>query len=131
MLVVEDDAILRDLMERLLGEAGYRMVAVGSAEAAIGLLKAEPLAVDLVITDYGLPGMGGAELIRWIAARHPELPIISTSGWDLPPTGDHPPAGVTHLHKPFTLERMLEAARAALAHARRTRPDSTDGRAVS
>jgi len=78
ILVVEDEAILRPLIEEMLNQGGYGVVTVGSGKEAINLCQEQP--VDLVITDLGLPDMDGLEVIRSLRGSHPDLPIVAMSG---------------------------------------------------
>ncbi|MGB9129254.1 MAG: sigma 54-interacting transcriptional regulator [Thiobacillus sp.] len=74
ILVVDDDASLRELITLRLEANGFRVEAVGSGEAALGQLAlARP---DAVLTDMQMAGMDGMALFRAIHARDPALPVI-------------------------------------------------------
>ena len=74
ILVVDDHAIVRSGIRRLLTEPHYRVAEAASGEAALErLAKAVP---DLVILDLNLPGLGGLELLRRILKGHPGLPVL-------------------------------------------------------
>jgi len=71
ILVVDDEAALRRVLERSLTRSGYRVVSVGSAEAAYELLVSQP--ADAVLLDIHLPTMSGLALYLAIVHRWPAL----------------------------------------------------------
>jgi len=74
ILVVDDDAALRELITLRLEANGFRVEAADSGEAALGqLARARP---DAVLTDMQMAGMDGMALFRAIHARDPALPVI-------------------------------------------------------
>lgn len=77
VLVVEDDADLRDAMLMMLESFGLESVGVPTAEEAVERF-AEPF--DLLMTDFDLPGMNGVELLDACRTRHLHLPVIFLSG---------------------------------------------------
>lgn len=80
ILFVEDDEDQLITTPRLLESMGHAVTAVGSPEEAAALVEDEPDSFDLVISDYDMPGMSGAELARTIAKAVPWLPVILVSG---------------------------------------------------
>jgi DNA-binding NtrC family response regulator len=78
ILVVEDEAYVRDSLVELLRFRGFDVTAVGSvAEATASLLRAS---VDLVLTDLRMPEADGLELLRRLQASSPELPVLILTG---------------------------------------------------
>ncbi|MGI9246210.1 MAG: response regulator [Steroidobacteraceae bacterium] len=67
VLVVDDDARARELMRIILRHAGYRVLAVAEATAAVALLAVERPAV--ILADLLMPGMTGIEFCRWVRAN--------------------------------------------------------------
>ncbi|WP_169747412.1 hybrid sensor histidine kinase/response regulator [Belnapia moabensis] len=113
VLVVEDEAVLRRLAERVLGRAGHALLLAESAEAALHLLERAPVPAMLV-SDIALPGMDGRELARRLRGRWPGLPVVLTSGY--PGLREELAAeGFQLLAKPYTPAELM----AALAGARR------------
>jgi two-component system chemotaxis response regulator CheY len=66
ILVIDDDAMMRRIVQAVLTGAGHSVVEAESAEAAIALLQQEPF--RLIVTDWTLPGMSGPELVQHIRA---------------------------------------------------------------
>jgi PAS domain S-box-containing protein len=79
VLVVDDDAGVREVTSAMLSERGFRVIEAGSGGLALDLLRQE--AIDLLLVDYAMPGMNGAETAA--AARHmkPNLPILFVTGY--------------------------------------------------
>jgi len=71
ILIVDDEAPVRRVLERMLGRSGYRVLSTGSAEAAYSLLESEP--ADAVLLDIHLPTMSGLALYLAIVHRWPTL----------------------------------------------------------
>lgn len=81
VLVVEDNADVRAVTVSLLEQLGYRTVAVEDATAAIDALGQSP-AISAVFSDVVLPGqIDGLLLARTVKARHPEIPVVLTTGY--------------------------------------------------
>jgi len=117
VLVVDDDAAMRDLLQMELQGAGYGSELVGSGDAALSVLEREP--IDVVVTDLRMPGRSGTELCREIVQDHPSIPVIVMTGFgSMEAAIEAIRAGAyDFLTKPFpfetlqiTLERALESA---------------------
>lgn len=78
ILVVDDDAQLRDLMRRMLELGGFEAVEAGDGDEALKRLRQQP--VSLVITDILMPNREGLETIIELRRLQPEVPIIAMSG---------------------------------------------------
>ncbi len=110
VLVVDDEAFIRETAQETLNDAGYQALTADGAEAALRIVDARGSAVDAVITDLRMPSMDGFELIRRVHAQHPNLPIIAASGMADGRTDDAVEAGArTFLAKPFTAEKLQAA----------------------
>jgi DNA-binding NtrC family response regulator len=80
ILIVEDDWMTRSALGDYLAEKGYRIsLAENGREGLQALEKGD---IDLVITDYAMPAMGGDELIIQLKKANPHLPVILISGFD-------------------------------------------------
>ncbi len=74
ILVVEDEKIHRDLLEKTLREEGHRVWSVSRAEKALGILNQED--IEVAILDVRLPGMSGLELLRRIKRDWPSIEVL-------------------------------------------------------
>jgi CheY-like chemotaxis protein len=111
VLVVDDDEAIRGLVQLILIEAGHRVSTARSGEQALGLIDEEVF--DLILTDYRMPGMSGAELVGRVR-EHPhggDVPILLVTGT----LDDGPLEGLDiegRLPKPFDVGRLLALVRA-------------------
>ena len=80
ILVVDDDSAVREVTAAILQDLGYTVVEAGSGGAALDLMGHEP-APDLVLLDFAMPGMNGAEVAREVRQRRPGLPILFVTGY--------------------------------------------------
>jgi DNA-binding NtrC family response regulator len=80
VLLVDDDAAIRDTLAHHLGRSGYTVTTADAAEPALGMLVAvDP---DVVITDVRMPGMNGLELVALLRQRMPELNVIVITAYE-------------------------------------------------
>jgi two-component system, OmpR family, response regulator len=79
VLLVEDDDDNRELMGEVLEAAGFEVSS--AASGAEGLAALRRSGVDVVVTDVGMPGMGGLELARAAKEIAPTVPVIVVTGW--------------------------------------------------
>lgn len=116
MLFVEDDDYLREVIGAMLERADRRIVACGSAEAALEQLAQAPF--DVLVTDISLGAMSGMDLARRVLASSPRAWVIVSSGYAidteaLSALGPH----VRSLPKPFEsddMDRLLDEVRSSL-----------------
>ena len=111
ILVVDDEDLVRELVERTLREEGYRVQQASHGTAAIGLLELHAPSVSLVICDLVMPILGGREVSDWIKQHCPEVPILFISGYPrayLEAYHLYDPS-VPMLRKPFLPSKLLEA----------------------
>jgi CheY-like chemotaxis protein len=80
ILLVEDDDAVRRLTREILEFSGYRVLESADGREAFSAIEREEGNVDLVITDLVMPGMGGDEFAELLAARHPQIRVLYTSG---------------------------------------------------
>lgn len=122
LLIVDDDHQLRGMLAAALAEHGYRVREAGGGSAALALLaESEP---DVMIVDFAMPEMNGAELAGLAWECHPDLPIIFASGY-AETEAIEVIAGkdAVVLRKPFRMEQLQEAIAQKLA--RRTTTTKT------
>ncbi len=111
VLLVEDETLVRMTTAEMLADLGHEVLEAATAEEALDQLDG---AVDLVITDIGLPGTDGLTLAATARQRAPALPVIVATG-QLPPRDTN---GFVWLAKPYD-DQTLQAA---LAEATETQP---------
>jgi two-component system, response regulator PdtaR len=101
VVVIEDEALVREHAVILLEECGFSVADFGSADDALPFLESRGGAVDVIFTDVRLPGrLDGLGLAEMIARRWPRIALVVTSGHDA--LGDpRLPEGVTFLAKPW------------------------------
>lgn len=124
VLVVEDEPLLLKLTLRVVERLGYHARGAASGDAALALLREDPKAFDLLVTDIRMPGLSGTELVEAMLAAGIDLPVLYVSGQiDAPlPVTDQATRPHHFLPKPFAVERLAEEL-AAL----RPRPAQADG----
>jgi two-component system, cell cycle sensor histidine kinase and response regulator CckA len=81
VLLVEDEDLIRDLAEQILGEAGYRVLPAANAGEAMEIAERLDEPIDLLLTDLVMPGISGADLAQRLALRHPGMRILYMSGY--------------------------------------------------
>lgn len=115
VMVVEDDAPLRDLTERILRDAGYVVRSAESAEDALARIEAGDT-IDLLLADVVLPGMSGVTLADCMTAARPALKVLYMSGYADDGLGAVELKAVEGqlLRKPFTAAQVVAMVRTAL-----------------
>jgi PAS domain S-box-containing protein len=116
ILVVEDDEPLRDLVVRMLQDAGYQVIEAKNAETALDIVKASKAGIDLLLTDAIMPGKSGTELLQQAKLIRPELHSLLMSGYtgDLVALRGERLPQAAFLEKPFTRRSLLRKVRSAL-----------------
>jgi two-component system, cell cycle sensor histidine kinase and response regulator CckA len=119
VLVVEDEYAVRHLICRVLRGKGYRVLDAPNAEAALALAAERREAIDLLVTDLVMPGLGGAALAAQLVAHHRGLRVLFITGYA--------PAAVERqgelavgsglLEKPFSADQLARRVREVLAAA--------------
>jgi signal transduction histidine kinase len=118
VLVTDDDADVRLVIERMLRACGYRVLTAATGDEALTLLQGETVRVDLMITDVVMSGMSGLELGRSVRARYPGMPILFMTGFSsASPEELESVSPLPVLPKPCTMEALARAVREAIAGA--------------
>jgi CheY-like chemotaxis protein len=113
ILLVDDDNAVREITRVILSDLGYRVTEAGSGGAALDLIERES-DIDLVIIDFAMPGMNGAEAARRIQSRRPTVPVLFVTGYaDRSALGGIPEAQI--IRKPFVDDDLSKRVRLALA----------------
>jgi len=114
ILIVEDEAKMRRLLELNLGEDGFSTLSAEDAESGLKLLRENP--VDLVLTDLKLPGMNGLEFLQAIKRQNAALPVVVMTAFGSVETAvEAMKAGASdYVLKPFSLGEMRMVIRKEL-----------------
>jgi len=111
ILMVEDTALVRNAVKRMLTTLGYQVIDVTTGEEAIAVLQSEA-AIDLLFTDMILPGgMGGSELALAAQRLRPGIRILLTSGYTQTravPTASDGSTSLPLISKPYTKAELAE-----------------------
>ena len=114
ILIVEDEAKMRRLLELNLGEDGFSTLSAEDAETALQILRHET--VDLVLTDLKLPGMGGLEFLHSVKDSSPAVPVVVMTAYGSVETAvEAMKRGASdYVLKPFSLSEMRLVVRKEL-----------------
>ena len=113
ILVAEDEAQVRKLVDRVLTQLGYRVLSAASGTEALELDASHQGPIHMLLTDMVMPGMGGGELSRRIRERHPGMKVLLMSGYSEElVAAEH--GDVPFLPKPFTPEELATKVREVL-----------------
>lgn len=117
LMVVDDQELLRRGLRMLLDSTGEATVVAEARDGEHALALLERTEVDAVLTDVVMPGMGGVELIRRCAERHPGLPVLALTTFDTEAVVTEVlEAGASGLLlKDTSPETIVDAVRTALA----------------
>ncbi|WP_439579561.1 ATP-binding protein [Elioraea sp.] len=108
VLLVEDEDGVRRLSTRALENAGWRVLAAASGEAALQMLDAEPVPPAALVSDVVMPGMDGTQVVKAVRARYPKIPVVLVSGYSESAAIDGLPDEDLHfLPKPYTLRQLV------------------------
>jgi CheY-like chemotaxis protein len=116
LLLVEDDAHLRDMLAEILREAGYSVLEASKPTDALALSAATKETVDVVLTDVIMPGMSGREMEARLLSARPGTPILYMSGYTDEAIDQHGvlDADAHFIQKPFTTPALLEKLRSVV-----------------
>jgi len=116
ILVVEDEARVREVVVQSLGAWGYEVLVTANGEEALAMGVARKSQIHLLLTDVVMPGMNGRDLSRMLAKIHPETRTLFTSGY-----GENIIAhrgaldeGIDFLGKPYTMDVLARKVREIL-----------------
>ena len=110
ILFVEDDAILRLLLSRVLRKLGAQVLEAPNGTKAVRLAKARDEPIDLLVTDVMMPTMDDFELADQFASTHPETRVLLVTGYadesEFVRRGLQK-SGCSYLLKPFTQDALI------------------------
>ncbi len=111
VLVCDDDPTVLKALQRMLAVGGYAVVAFSDPLEAV---KQDLTEIDLLLSDVSMPGLRGPELAAALRGKRPELSVLYVSGFTEDIDLSTSPAPL--LHKPFSLDALLEAVARVLEH---------------
>ena len=79
LLVVDDEMVMRNLLEKILSRDGYKVLLAENGEQALEVLETER--VDIVISDMKMPRMSGFELLKTLKQEHPNVAVIMMTAY--------------------------------------------------
>jgi CheY-like chemotaxis protein len=117
ILIADDDAATRELARRALESEGHAVTAAQDGSDALERFEAASGAFDLLVSDVEMPGLDGIALVGRLRAIAPELRVVLMSGF-AGSVGRAEEIGAPEprmISKPFTLDQLRSAVKAALA----------------
>jgi CheY-like chemotaxis protein len=116
VLLVEDEAIVRQLVAEILESNGYTVLRAGDGPSALELLRRHTGGIDLLLTDVVMPGMSGPEVAGAVAAMRPGTQVLYMSGYTDSAIDHHGVLehGIAYLAKPFTADELARTVREIL-----------------
>jgi two-component system response regulator RegX3 len=111
-LLVDDDASVRESVEKVLRGAGYEVVLAAGGLEAIAKFQAQ--SIDLILLDIGLPNLNGWEACRHLARERPNVPIILITGQAGQFKSALAAGAVALMEKPLDAHRLLEVVQEIL-----------------
>jgi len=115
ILVIDDDPDVRGFIVETLEEEGYNVRE--AADGREGIAEVERETPDLIVLDFIMPGLSGAEVARHVLDRRPDQPILFVSGYSETEAVKRTAPGAPLLAKPFRAEALQKAVRGALTPA--------------
>jgi PAS domain S-box-containing protein len=115
LLLVEDDALVRDMATEILEAEGYQVITAPDPETALAR-AGEVATLALLISDVVMPQMTGPQVAERLREQRPGLPVLLISGYadEALEARGALPAGLEFLHKPFSNETLVQKIRAIL-----------------
>src|SRR5436309_1418005 len=111
ILIVDDDAAQRSLLDSFLKSQGFETQPVSSGEQALAVLQAED--ISMMISDVRMPGMSGLETLRRARQRHTLLPVLLVTAYPgvRDAVGAMRDGALNYLTKPIDLDELLASVR--------------------
>ena len=116
ILLVEDEAVVRQLVAEILESNGYSVLQAADGPSALELLRRHSDPVELLVTDVVMPGMSGPEVAQAVMSMRPGTQVLYISGYTDSAIGHHGvlEPGIAFLQKPFSSEDLARKVRAVL-----------------
>jgi two-component system, cell cycle sensor histidine kinase and response regulator CckA len=116
ILLVDDEAFVRDLGQRILSQAGYTVLTAANGVEALALFAKKEKEIDLVIMDLIMPEMGGEACLQELLRIDPGVKVLVASGYsaDISMRGPLEVGAKSFVSKPFRLKELLRQVRKVL-----------------
>jgi PAS domain S-box-containing protein len=116
VLLVEDEEVVREVLEEALGELGHRVLSARDGLDGLRVFSEHQGEIDLVLLDMNMPELNGDEVFRLIRARAPGLPVLLSSGYDEASTAQRHAQSprVGFIRKPYGIEELAQRIRGLL-----------------
>jgi PAS domain S-box-containing protein len=117
ILLVEDEPSLRRVAQRILVDAGYKVIAAADGSEALAAAGDRLHEIDLLLSDVIMPQMSGPQLVEELCSARPNLPVLFMSGFAAPllGVGGHVSEDVELIDKPFSAPTLLAKVGEVLA----------------
>ena len=114
VLVVDDEAVIREGVKRILENSGFSVETCATGRLALEMIQEQEF--QMVITDLKMPGMGGMEVLKTIRILQPEVPVIIITGYSTVDTAVEAMknGAIDYVAKPFTPDALMEKVDKAL-----------------
>jgi two-component system, chemotaxis family, chemotaxis protein CheY len=113
ILVVDDSAVIRQVEESVLGQAGYQVASANGGKEAITKMEAQTF--NLILTDLNMPDLDGVSLIKHVraSAKHRMTPVvmITTESKDSKKQEGKAAGATAWMVKPFSAEQLLSVVK--------------------
>jgi transcriptional regulator with PAS, ATPase and Fis domain len=118
ILIAEDDADMRELLEEILTDAGYETVTAANGRFALSHVENEQEQIDLIVTDVQMPELKGDELLAKVRRTRSDAPVVVITAFGSVENAVEmvKRGAFSYLTKPFATKDLLEVVRAALAN---------------
>ena len=116
VLLVEDEAIVRQMAQLMLENAGYAVLVASSPFEALEICRRPGLRIDCLLTDVVMPGMNGVQLSGAVRELRPGIGMVYMSGYTADLVARHGllAPGVIFIQKPFNMQSLQQKVREAV-----------------
>ena len=114
ILLVEDEAALRNVWRVYLESKGYTVLEAGNAKEAMRIFQSHDRPIHVLITDIVMPGLGGLELAKSALELRPALSVVLVSGYTDRPLDREAIGSGKFLQKPFSFDALARTVRSLL-----------------
>lgn len=117
ILVIEDEENLRQIMQSVLDEAGYKVILAETAHEGIDLYEADKHLIELVVLDFNLPDADGLEVLGRLQKLDRQVKVLLTSGFNVDDSVETAleRGALEFMRKPFNRQQILEAVHKAFS----------------